>query len=318
MPLPRTTLRQYEAFVTVAELLSFSAAAARLSLTPSAVSQLVVELESAIGFRLFDRSTRKVALSGAGQQYLASAESVVRHQRLAESAAADVRNGAAGLVRVAAPMVIAGSVLPEAIRAHAALHPEVVVRIRDAPVDRIVDDVAGADADLAIGPDRSAGDEIERIPLFRSPWVLWCAPSHPLAGARQVRWGDLRAHALVAAGRDHERSVAQMRAGLPDDERITPIDVVDHISTALGIAAAGGAATLSPAYVGVWAERFGLVMRRIVAPESVREVCLYRPARRAISPAARAFGEHLQRWLPAWHRGQRQHLKPAAAAAKRR
>ena len=317
MPHPRTSLRQFETFVTVAELLSFSAAAARLSLTPSAVSQLVVELESAVGFRLFDRSTRKVALSGAGQQFLASAESVVRHARLAESAADDVRNGAAGIVRVAAPMVIASAVLPAAIRAHAALHPEVVVRIRDAPVDRIVDDVAGADADLAIGPDRSSGDEIERVALFRSPWVLWCAPDHPLAAKKQLRWSDLRAHALVAAGRDHERSVAQMRAGLPDDERITPIDVVDHISTALGIASAGIAATLSPAYVGVWAERFGLVMRRIVAPESVREVCLYRPARRATSPAARAFGAHLQRWLPAWHRAQQKQMKPAAVAPKR-
>ena len=318
MPQARTTLRQLETFVTVAELLSFSAAAARLALTPSAVSQLVVELESALGLRLFDRSTRKVALSGAGQQFLASAESVVRHLRLAESAAADVRNGAAGIVRVAAPMVIASAVLPEAIRAYAAARPGVVVRIRDVAVDRIVDDVAGGDVDLAIGPDRSAGDEIERIALFRSPWVLWCAPDHPLAARSRLRWADLRAHALVAAGRDHERSVAQMRAGLPDDERITPIDVVDNISTALGIAAAGIAATLSPAYVGVWAERFGLVMRRIVAPESVREVCLYRPARRVTSPAARDFGEHLRRWLPAWHRAQQKQTKRDEGVTKQR
>ena len=50
MPLPRYTLRQLDAFVTVAEVLSFTAAADRLALTPSAVSQLVVELESSLDF----------------------------------------------------------------------------------------------------------------------------------------------------------------------------------------------------------------------------------------------------------------------------
>jgi DNA-binding transcriptional LysR family regulator len=67
MPLPRYTLRQLDAFVTVAEALSFTDAANRLGLTPSAVSQLVVELESSLGFKLFERSTRKVALSAAGR-----------------------------------------------------------------------------------------------------------------------------------------------------------------------------------------------------------------------------------------------------------
>ena len=49
---------------------------------------------------------------------------------------------------------------------------------------------------------------------------------------------------LVAAGRDHERSVAQMHANAPEGTRIHPVDIVDNISTALGIAAQGLAATL--------------------------------------------------------------------------
>ena len=169
-----------------------------------------------------------------------------------------------------------------------------VVRIRDAAVEQLVDQVADGDVDFAIGPDRPTGDDVERVPLFESPWVLWCASDHPLATKRRVRWCDLRSHALVTAGRDHERSVAQMRLGLPDEERITPIDVVDNVSTALGIAAAGLAATLSPAYVGVWAEqRWGLTMRRVIEPEVMRQVCLYRPIRRVTSPAAEGFAQAL-------------------------
>jgi DNA-binding transcriptional LysR family regulator len=90
-----------------------------------------------------------------------------------------------------------------------------------------------------------------------------------------------------------------MRSALPDDERITPIDVVDNISTAMGIAAEGLAVTLSPAYVQPLAEKFGLVMRRIVTPEVIRHVCLYSPTQRITSPAAEGFAEHLISWLPA-------------------
>lgn len=297
MSLPRYTLRQLDAFVTVAELLSFTAAADRLALTPSAVSQLVVELESSLDFRLFERSTRKVALSAAGKEFVSSAQTVLKHLRVAEVAATDLRNRAAGLVRVAAPMVIASAILPPIIRAHSQDRPKLVVRIRDAAVEQLTDMVASGEVDLAVGPDRQGSDNVLRISLFASPWVLWCAKDHPLAAKRVLQWSDLRHHALVTAGRDHELSVAQMGAALPEDERISPNDVVDNISTALGLAAAGLAATVSPAYVAPWAKRLGLVMRRIVEPEVTRQVCLYRPAHRIASPATESFAEYLVRRL---------------------
>ncbi|MGB4118441.1 MAG: LysR family transcriptional regulator [Polaromonas sp.] len=293
MSLPRYSLRQLDAFATVAELLSFTAASNRLALSPSAVSQLVVELESSLGFKLFDRSTRKVALSAAGKEFLSSVQTALKHLRVAEVAATDLRNRASGLLRVAAPMVIASTVLPPIIRAHSQDRPKLVVRIQDAAVEQLTDMVVSGEVDLALGPDRQSSDDVLRISLFSSPWVLWCAKNHPLAAKRVLQWSDLRRHALVTAGRDHELSVAQMGASLPEDERISPNEVVDNISTALGLAAAGLAATVSPAYVAPWAKWQGLVMRRIVEPEVMRQVCLYRPAHRIASPATESFAEYL-------------------------
>lgn len=302
MALTRFTLRQLEACTTVAELRSFHAAAARLGLTAQAVSQLVSELEAVLGFRVFDRTTRRVQLSSAGRDFLASADSVLRHVRACEGAAADVRNRAAGVVRVGAPLVLASTALPAAIRSYGEARPKVVVRIRDLPVDRLVDGVAQGDVDLAIGPDRPVGPEIGRQALFESPWVLWCAPTHPLARRRRVRWDELREHPLVAAGRDHERSVAMMQVNSPEGERIAPVDVVDNVSTALGIAAQGLVATLAPAYVEVLARHYGLLMKRVVAPEAIRSVCLYHSASRNASPAAEGFAEHLAQWVGRWGR----------------
>lgn len=313
MPLTRFTLRQFEAFVTVADMHSFAGASEHMGLSSSAVSQLVAELESTLGFRVFDRSTRRVELSSAGRDFLGSARSVLRHLQMAESAASDVRNRASGVVRVGAPMVLAGAVLPAAIKAFCEDRPKVVIRIRDTPVDELVDRVASGDLDLAVGPDRSGIGHVQSLPVFDSPWVLWCAPTHPLASRKTLKWADLRNAHLVAAGRDHERSVAQMHLNAPEGSRVLPVDVVDNISTALGIAAQGLAATLAPAYVGVAAMPLGLVMRRVTSPEAIRQVCIYRSCVRAVPPAAEAFHEFLKPWLQQWQA----QLQPRRARAPR-
>ena len=300
MPLTRYTIRQLEAFVAVAEAHGISAAAGGLGLSAQAVSQLVAELEGHVGFRLFDRTTRSVVLTSSGREFLAAAETALRHLRAAEGAAEDIRNRATGVVRVGAPQVLAATALPDAIAAYRATRPKVSVRIVDVPVDGLVEAVASGDVELAVGPDRSVGDDVRCTPLFDSPWVLWCAPSHPLAARAPLTWPDLHGHALVSAGRDHERSVAQMRLTQPEDSRVIPVEVVDNTTTALGLAAQGIAATLAPAYVGVVAGAMGLVMRRVRGPETIRKVCLYRRANRALTPAAEGVAEHLAEGLPRW------------------
>lgn len=298
MPLVRFTLRQIEAFVVVADQQSFSGAADRLGLTAQAVSQLIAELENVISFRVFDRTTRRVMLSAAGRDFLPAAQTMMRHVRGAETVADDLRNRAAGIVRIGAPLVLAATAVPEAIRLYQVQRPRVKVHVRDLAVDALVDAVAEGEVDLAVGPDRVSPPEVKRHELFDSPWVLWCTPDHPLARKRFVRWKDLREVPLVAAGRDHERSVEQMRLGAPDYARVAPVDVVDNITTALGQAAHGLRATLAPGYVGVLASGFGLTMKRVLEPETMRKVCLYVPVARALSPAGQGFADHLRSCLP--------------------
>jgi len=300
MPLSRITIRQLEAFVTVADRRSFAAASNDLGLSASAVSQLVSDLEGSLGFRLFDRTTRRVALSSAGHEMLGQAQASIRSIQIVESFAADIRNRAAGVVRIGAPQIIASALLPAALRAFKERFPKVRVYIRDVAVESMIDQIADGFLDFALGPDRPPDNAVESQLVFYSPWVLWCAPNHPLASKPALLWSDLRHVELVAAGRDHEVSVAQMRADRNDGTSVVPAEVVENTSTALGIAAEGLAATLSPAYVGVVALPLGLVMKRVEDPEVIRKICLYRPARRSIPPAAEAFGEFLIEWARTW------------------
>ena len=112
---------------------------------------------------------------------------LLRHVRAADSAADDVRNRATGVVRVGAPLVLASTALPMAMRDYQQIKPKVVVRVRDVPVDQLVDRVADGDVDLAIGPlvwTTRAGPLALRF--FRCPWAPWQRP-RPL-GSVQFRW----------------------------------------------------------------------------------------------------------------------------------
>ncbi|RQX85396.1 LysR family transcriptional regulator [Burkholderia stagnalis] len=302
MGLTRITIRQFEAFLAIVDLNSIAAAATRLGLTSSAVSQLLAELERELGFRLFDRTTRRVNLSSAGRDFLPSAESVLRHLQAAEQAASDIRNRAAGIVRVGAPLVLASTAIPNAIASYRQLHPKVVVRVVDTSVDQLVDRVANGDVDLAVGPDKATGERVHLEPLFTSPWVLWCAENHPLARRRRILWRDLREVPIVATSRDHETSVDQMLADQPIHCRISPVEVVDNVTTAFGLAAQGLGVTLTPDYVKPLAVTFGLTMRRVTDPETIREVCIYRPLNRELSPPADGFAKFLAAFLETWNR----------------
>ncbi|MFD2883935.1 LysR substrate-binding domain-containing protein [Pseudomonas lini] len=86
-----------------------------------------------------------------------------------------------------------------------------------------------------------------------------------------------------------------LTGGQFEQGRIIPVDIVENVSTALGIAAQGMAATLGPAYVGLLARLLGLTMRPIVQPEVTRQVCIYHSSTRAMSPAAQGFCEFFWR-----------------------
>ncbi|MFJ2682366.1 LysR substrate-binding domain-containing protein [Pseudomonas sp. NPDC087342] len=107
------TLANLESFVRSAETGSFSAAARLLALTPAAVSRNVAMLERNLGVRLFQRSTRKLSLTEAGERFLASIGGNLEALQAAISAVSSDRSEPAGVLKVSlAPTFGIGHVLP--------------------------------------------------------------------------------------------------------------------------------------------------------------------------------------------------------------
>jgi molybdenum-dependent DNA-binding transcriptional regulator ModE len=105
----RFTHRQLRAFAAVADTGSFSAAAPKLHLTTSAVSLLVRELESVVGFRLFERTSRRVALTPHGTEFLPAARRVLNELQQAVIFALDMLHRVSAHVTIAAPPAIAAA-----------------------------------------------------------------------------------------------------------------------------------------------------------------------------------------------------------------
>lgn len=149
------TLANLESFVRSAETGSFSAAARLLALTPAAVSRNVAMLERNIGVRLFQRSTRKLSLTEAGERFLASIGDNLQALQTAISAVSSDRGEPAGVLKVSlAPTFGIDHVLP--------LLPEFLARY---PLIRLEWHFENRQVDLiAEGYDAAIGGGFELTP----------------------------------------------------------------------------------------------------------------------------------------------------------
>lgn len=144
------SLRGFYVFAHVAETQSFSRAAERLGITKSAVSKHVAQLEEQLGVQLIVRSTRRLALTEAGERVYASSAQMAGEAQAAQEAANQHSSKIAGTLRITAPAALARIYLMPLIRDFAALHPDVSIElmVSDAFVDLVAERV---DVALRIG-----------------------------------------------------------------------------------------------------------------------------------------------------------------------
>jgi DNA-binding transcriptional LysR family regulator len=291
------TLRQIQAFRTVAEFGSFTRAAERLKVAQPALSLSIRELERELNLRLFDRTTRRVELTGAGREFLQSADKLVADLDRAVRDARDLSEKKRGRIVIAAPPLLAAMIVPSAIAEYNMAYPGIDVGLIDARIgDEILDRLRSGDADLAIGTFDERADGIRREVLAQDALTLFCAPASPLAKKRRVRWADLHDQKLIMLTRDSSiRALTERTLAQAGHNTGKPLYEVSQMTTAVMLAEAGLGVTVLPAYAWSFARGRSVVSRRLAEPQVMRNIYLIQPDGRSLSPAAEGFARTLRK-----------------------
>ncbi|PAA98300.1 LysR family transcriptional regulator [Serratia fonticola] len=163
-------------FATVVAEGSFVAAARRLEMTPSAVSQHMRSLEKSLGMPLLHRSTRRLALTDAGEAFYPGCEAMLQEAQRAEQRLAELRDTLVGELRIATTVGIGSGPLAEALAPLLLAHPKLTLRIL---ADDQVVDMIEQRVDISLRVNLQLADtNLIAHPLTAWPMVLCAAPRY--------------------------------------------------------------------------------------------------------------------------------------------
>jgi len=285
-------------FTTVAALGSFHEAATVLAVSQSALSRRVQKLEDALGAPLFARTTRRVALTPMGRDFLPRAQRLVAELDESLLSVRDIAARQAGLVTIACVPSVAYYFLPLALGRFDQRFPDIQLRIIEDAAPDVLQHVRDGTAEIGIGFLGQADEDIDFTPVIRDPFVLACRTDHPLAAKPVVRWAELRGTRFITAGRSSGNRLLLDRALAPSDWPRVHYEV-RHLPSALGLVEAGLGVVALPLLSVPTGPHPVLTHRRLVEPEIVRTVGVVRRRGGALAgPALELFRVLAEQRLP--------------------
>lgn len=188
------TLDGMKAVVAVVETQSFTAASERLGLSKALVSKYVGQVEKKLGTRLFNRTTRQLALTDAGKRYYDHALSLLEQFAVMEDAVSDEQQSPKGLLRVSAPLTFGEMNLAKALPKFLQAYPDlsVEVHLSNSAVDMIED---GIDVRLRVGGVDDSSMIARHIRTY--PLILCASPAYIKEKGLPVTPEDLLHHSCI-------------------------------------------------------------------------------------------------------------------------
>lgn len=284
-------LRQLRYVVAVADRRSFTKAAASEIVVQSALSQQVSKLEAELGVRLFDRTTRSVSISPAGEVLLPTIRQVLDGLDRIVTEAQAIRGIVQGQITVGV-MEVPPEVLDIAnlIDSFHARYPGIRVSVRSGGASRLVQAIHDHEVDVALVglSGERQDDRLTYEPLLTEALVAVLPEDHELAPRGSVTLSDLAACPFIDFPRGYGLR-SETDRGFRDVSRqvafeVTRVDLVaQFVRHGLGVALLPASVAHSQARSG------GLALAKISDAELSRHVWLVFPAAPALSAAGRAF-----------------------------
>ncbi len=265
-------------FLAVAELGSFSKAAAKVNVTQPTLSVGIAKLEEQLGARLFERTTRRVSLTPAGSRFLVHAKRIAQEYEVALREVSDAPRPKR--VRAGILSTIAARDFERVVAAHARLARDEAIELLDSSERDIANRLSDGRLDAAITIIRPSLESFAPETLRSERYMLFVSAGHKLAPAESIEGGQLAGETKI---------VRRQCEALPEISRyFTNRDVRPSFSLrtlnddrAMSMVAAGLGITVAPESF----RRPGVAALRLIGLDLVREIGL------VLSDRARGAGE---------------------------
>ncbi|WP_099824576.1 LysR family transcriptional regulator [Oceaniglobus indicus] len=269
-------LRLMAALLTQSNL---GAAARSIAISQPAASRLAAELERILGVAIYTRTQRGVVLTPEGAAMARRAARMLHEIELGGREVDELRQGAAGRVRLGSVTGPAVEAVLSAVTAYRAAYPRVDVGIDVGPSDRMVADLLDGTLDFAIArrPGSVAPALLSEVPIADEPVVFAVRSGHPLVGRRNLELADLMPFDWVVPSegailRTTLDSVLRAQGlGLPERVLSTSSFVMTLAATARSDAIAPIAAAVCRAFPGIGLEPLDLRLKIAVETFSYLE-----------------------------------------------
>ena len=278
-----------EAFVAVADQGSFQKAARTLYITQTALTRRLQNFEALLGVKLVERTTRSVALSEIGREFLPRARRLLADLAAALVEIEETGRAQRGDVSIACVPTVGIRYLPRIIEAYAAQHPNNRIKIFDHSSSGVVDAVLRREAEFGIHIGGHHHPDLTSVPLLADRFVLVCRDDHPLARRKSLAWKQLQPHPLIFVGAASGNRPLLDAALAKRNVELHARYEVQRSSTAVGLVAAGVAAAIVPSLAVQEGAHPKLRVVALTDPVVARTLVLIARKTAHLSPAAQAL-----------------------------
>ncbi len=292
--IPDLSSRELQAVCRIAEYGSFMAASLALEMSQPALTRTVQRVEQALGLALFRRTTRRVEVTPAGQEFIALANRILNDLRISFENMREISDEQRGQVIVSAVMSVAYTQLPRIVSRYRASRARIEIQLREGVHGTVLEDVRSGIADIGVTYVDEVSAEFSSIPLAREAFHVVMPRAHPLSGKAGVTLDDVSGFAMVSLPRESQtrRLIDGLAsaAGLTLRHAVTVSQfatVMQCVRARVGVAIVPGGAVPS-------ALSAGLVSRPLAKPSVSRTMGAVLLKERSPTPSARGFLTQLQ------------------------
>lgn len=189
------TLRHFRIFAAVCDEMNMTEAAGRLFISQSAVSQAIAELENYYGVRFFERFSRKLYLTPAGEKLLSYVQHIIQLDSDIEKYMKSLHEN--GLIRFGASVTVGTCVLPKLISRFKHNNPDSVIEVYEDNTENIEKKILGNKIDIGLIEGDIVSQDLNITPFMDDELILVCSKSHRFSALEEVEPRELEKESFI-------------------------------------------------------------------------------------------------------------------------